>query len=326
MNASGPVEEHLHLGVLHRGHARDRVREELLHAIPLLGQELRLEALRDAVERPRRRLALVAAHHEAADLGAEVDEVVGVAQRRQRLERRLERLGDQVLVAVRDDRQVDADHARELGRVHAGGIDDDLALDAALIRLDGGDAAVRRLDAGDADARLDLRADAARGVGERERELARVEVAVVGDERGGEHAVGAHRREELLRLLRADDLHRQAERLRPRRLAADLLEPRLRRREPQPAELVPARVVAGQLLQLGVEPDGVLHHPRQRDRRAQLADEAGAVPGRAVRELVLLDEQRVRPPELREVVEDRAAHDAAPDHDRPRALRNHGRE
>ena len=198
-----PVEEHLHLGVLHRGHARDRIREELFHAIPLLGQELRLEALGNAVERPRRRLALVAAHDEATDLGAEVDEVVGVAQRRQRLERRVERLGDQVLVAVGDDRQVDADHARELGRVHAGSVDDDLALDAALIGLDGGDAAVlRHLDAGDSNARLDLRADAPRGVRERERELARVEVAVVGDERSREHAAGAHRREALLRLPR----------------------------------------------------------------------------------------------------------------------------
>ncbi len=154
----------------------------------------------------------------------------------------------------------------------------------------------------------------------------RVEVAVVRDERRGEHAVGAHRRKALLRLLRGDDLHRQPERLRPRRLTPDLLEPGLRRREPQAAELVPAGVVARELLQLRVEADGVLHHPRQRDRRPELADEARGVPGRAVRQLVLLEEHRVRPAELREVVEDRAADDAAPDHHRPRALRDHAAE
>ena len=180
--------------------------------------------------------------------------------------------------------------------------------------------------AGHRRARLELRAEPARRVGERERQLARVEVAVVGDERRRDDAVGRHRREELLRLLRRHDLHRQAERLRPRRLAPQLLVPRLRRREPEAAELVPAGIVAGQLLQLGVEPDRVLHHPRQRDRRAQLADEAGAVPGRAVRQLVLLDEERVRPALLREVVEDGAADHAAADHDRPRALRNHAAE
>src|SRR5947207_345624 len=99
--------------------------------------------------------------------------------------------------------------------------------------------------------------------------------------------------------------------------------PRLRRCQPQPAELVPAGIVARQLLQLGVETDRVLHHPRQRDRRAELADEPGTVPRGAVRQLVLLDEERVRPALLREVVEDGAADHAAPDHDRPRALRDH---
>ena len=142
------------------------------------------------------------------------------------------------------------------------------------------------------------------GVGERERELARVEVAVVRQVGGGEHAVGRHERELLLRLGRGDDLHRQAEGAGPGVLALDLLQPRGRRREPQAAELVPAGILAGLALQLAVEADGVHHHPRQRDGRAQLADEAGGVPGRAVRELVLLDEHGVRPAELGEVVED----------------------
>ena len=162
----------------------------------------------------------------------------------------------------------------------------------------------------------------ARGGGQRERQLARIEVAVVGDERRGNDALRRHRREELLRLARAHDLHRQPERLRPRRLTAQLLVPRLRRREPQAAELVPPGIVAGQLLQLGVQPDRVLHHPRERDRAAQLADQAGAVPGRPVRELVLLDEHRVLPPLLREVIEDRAADHTSADHDCTCAL-NH---
>ncbi len=79
----GAVEEALDLGLLDRGHAEDGALHQLLEAVPVLGQELRLEALRDAVEPERRRVALVAAHHEPADLGAEVDEVVGIAQRRQ---------------------------------------------------------------------------------------------------------------------------------------------------------------------------------------------------------------------------------------------------
>ena len=217
-------------------------------------------------------------------------------------------------MAERNDRHVDSDETPELRRVHAGGGDDDLALDASLVGLDCGHASLLGLDAGDPGADLDPCAQASRGVSERERQLAGIEVAVVGYERRRANAVGAHRREELLRVRRRDDLHRQAERLRPGGLAADLLEPRLRRREPQAAELVPAGIVPRQLLELRVEADRVLHHPCQRDRRAELPDEPGRVPGRAVGELVLLEQHGVRPPELSEVVQGRAADHAAADH------------
>ncbi len=166
-----PVEERLDLGVLHRRHAVDCVREQLLHPLPLLGEELRLEAVGDAVDRPRRRLPLVAAHHEAADLGAEVDEIVGIAQGRERLERRIERLGDEVLVAERDHRHVDADERRDLTRVHAGSVDHDFALDPPLVGLDRRDAAVARLDSRYLRAHLDPRPEAAGAVRQRERQL-----------------------------------------------------------------------------------------------------------------------------------------------------------
>ena len=87
---------------------------------------------------------------------------------------------------------------------------------------------------------------------------------------------------------------------------------------------MPAGILAGLAAQLGVEADRVHHHPRQADRRAQLADEARRVPGRAGREVVLLDEHDVLPAEPREVVGDAAAADASADHDGP-GLAPHGR-
>ena len=66
-----------------------------------------------------------------------------------------------------------------------------------------------------------------RALCEREGQLARVDVAVRRQERGTEHAVGRHRREERLRLRRRDQLEREAERLRPAGLAGDLLHPLL---------------------------------------------------------------------------------------------------
>ena len=67
-------------------------------------EQLAVEVGRDTVERPRRRIALVAAHAQAADLLAEVDEVVRVAELRQAGMDALDRLGEEVLVRHRDDR------------------------------------------------------------------------------------------------------------------------------------------------------------------------------------------------------------------------------
>ena len=218
---------------------------------------------------------------------------------------------------VRDDRHLDAGHPADLRRVHPAGVHDHVGPDRPLVGDDAPAAAALDDHVEHARALLDLGAEQARPVGQGERELAGIEVAVLRQERGGDDAVGRHRREELLRLGRRDDLDRQAEALRPAGLALDLLVALLRRREPQAAELVPAGILAGLAGQVGVEADRVLHHLRQADGRAQLADEPGRVPRRAVREAVLLDEHDVLPPQLGEVVEDRAPADAAADHHRP---------
>ena len=145
----------------------------------------------------------------------------------------------------RDDRDVDADQTADLRRVHAGGVDDHLALDRALVGDDLVHAAVAQADVGDRRTLLDLRAERAGAVGEGERQLARIEVAVAGEEGAAPSTpFGLSEREALLRLLRRDDLHRQPERPRPGRLAPDLLEARPGRGQPQAAELVPARILA----------------------------------------------------------------------------------
>ena len=138
---------------------------------------------------------------------------------------------------------------------------------------------------------------------------ARVEVAVGRQPRRAEHAVGDHQREALLRLVSRQQLERQPERLRPAGLPPRLLPARLRRRQPQPAALDPAAV------ERAVELDRVHHHPRQRDRAAELADEPGRVERRAGGELIAVDQHHVLPAQLGEVVGDRAAaHAPADDH------------
>ena len=64
-------------------------------------EQREMEARRNAVDRPGDRVRLVAAHHQAADLLLEVDQPVGIAQRRQVARHAGDRLGDHVLVLHR---------------------------------------------------------------------------------------------------------------------------------------------------------------------------------------------------------------------------------
>ena len=132
----GAVDQPRDRDLVHRRDAPARVLGDLLEARPVLLEQPAVEVLRDAVERvlverPRRAVALVAAHHEAGALLAEVDQQVGVAQRRQVLAggALAERLRDEVLVRERDHRHAHAGQAADLGREHAAGVDDDLGLD-----------------------------------------------------------------------------------------------------------------------------------------------------------------------------------------------------
>src|SRR5262249_25510911 len=93
------------------------------------------------------------------------------------------------------------------------------------------------------------------------------------------------------------------------------LQPLLRRGEPERADLAPAGLEPDLGAERAVELDRVHHHLRQAQRAAQLADEAGGVEGRAARQVGALDEDDVAAPELRQPVGDRAAADAAADHD-----------
>ena len=81
--ALGPVHQLHDVGVLGRGNPAAGVLHQRREAIPVLGEQLVVEVGGHAVDRPRRRIALVAAEHEAVALAAEVHEVVGIAELRQ---------------------------------------------------------------------------------------------------------------------------------------------------------------------------------------------------------------------------------------------------
>ena len=82
VNASGPLISLITSILGERRDAADGVLHQLLEPRPVLGEQLAVEVRRDPVERPGRRVALVAAHDQPARLGPEVDEERRVAHRR----------------------------------------------------------------------------------------------------------------------------------------------------------------------------------------------------------------------------------------------------
>ena len=318
------VDDAVDARVGHRRDAQDGAFHDRLEALHVGRQELPVEVGRDAVERPRRGIALVAAHAQAADLLAEVDEVVRVAELREARMDALDRLGEEVLVGHRDDRHGHADEAADLGGEHPAGIHDDVGPDlrplAVVLDGDAGHAAALRPDRDDPGPRPDPDALLASAGGERVGEPGRVEPAVGRQPDGAEDAVGRHQREAVLRLLRRDEVERQTERLGPARLASELLEPLRRRRQPERADLVPRRIRARLGGQPPVQLGAVHHHPGEGHGAPELADQSSRVEGRSGGQLGAVDEDDVGPAALREVVGDARPADPAADDDGPRVF------
>ena len=178
----GAVDDPAHARIGHGGHASDRAFHDRLEAGQIRPQQLAVEIRRDAVEAPRVRVALVAAHAQPADLLAEVDEVVRVAQLGEGRFDALDRFGEQVLMRHRDDRHGHTDQPPDLGGEHAAGVHDDVGRDLAARTavLDGHPGDTPTLDPDPDDARLgpDRHASLACAGGERLRETGRIEPAV----------------------------------------------------------------------------------------------------------------------------------------------------
>ena len=109
---------------------------------------------------------LPAADGEGADIGLEVEILVGIAQRRQPGVEGERLLGDEILVLDDAGGERDAGHLGDALRPDAGAVDQDIAADRAVIGDDADRAAAFADDIGDADALLDADAAGPRAGGE----------------------------------------------------------------------------------------------------------------------------------------------------------------
>ena len=151
-----------------------------------------------------------------------------------------DRLGDDVLVRHRYERYAHTGEASDLSSEHATAVDDDLALDHALIGSHRTGASVDDVDPDRPGCVDGQRRPGPRATHERVTQLGRIEVAVGVEEARTDDAVQFDERESLGDLGGRDLVQRQAVRARPADLAADLFEAFARRCELDPAALRPA--------------------------------------------------------------------------------------
>jgi hypothetical protein len=303
-----------------RGERRDageRRLHMLLEMIPVVLEELEFEIAGDVAGGPGNRVRLVAAEDEAADLLLEIGAPVRIADGRHAGHDAVDLLGDDILVLDRLERHADARHRRDLARPHAGTENDLLAADRAVARPNGGDAAFLDLEAGAGDALEELRAMRARTLGERLGDVGGARLAVGRHEGGADEIVDLHQRPHRLHLRRRQEIHFEAEGMGGRRLAPELDPAIIGAREPKAAGLAPTGGKAGLLLELLIEADRVAKHLRDRGRGAELADEAGGMPGRAAGQAAAVDQDDIGLVIAGEMVGGRAADDAAADDDDP---------
>ncbi len=177
-------------------------------------------------------------------------------------------------------------------------------------------------DPGDGHALDDPGAVLAGAARERLRQVGRIDAPFVRDVEARDDVVdlggGPHPPE----LGARDLLHRDAEATRERRLAPKPLEALRGRCRDQVAD----GPEPGRLARLGFERDAqvlrVAGHPQQRlGRHARRGDQPRGVPGGAGRELAPLEQHRVLPAQLGQVVRDGGADDATADDDDPCLVR-----
>jgi hypothetical protein len=161
----------------------------------------------------------------------------------------------------------------------------------------------------------------ARALGQRQRQVGRIGLAIAGQPHGPTQVVHGHDGIEIAGFTWSDDVAGDSVRLSDRGRALQLHHTVRGARNRQGAALLPAGCESGFGFQSRVEIGRVADQPRHALVVAQLPDQTGRMPGRARGQPALLEQYDVGFAEGTQVIRDRASHDAAADHDDPRCPR-----
>ena len=227
-------------------------------------------------------------------------------------------LGHDVLVLDGNHRNIEANHRARLARKVAGGGNDVLAGDVALVGLHHPLAVRLLLDAGDGGVAVDLSTARARTLRHGLGEIGRLDIAVIGVLDRAEQAIGLAERPDLLDLLRGEDVDLDADRLGNPGVVHELIPAVLGAGEADVGDLLEAHMLAGLGLEGIIELDRVLVDLAHRVGQVEQRQQACSMPGRTGGQLLPLDQDHVAPAFPGQMVERTDADHAASDDDHAR--------
>ena len=243
------VQQQLDLGCFEARRAMNGVGHQRLELIPVLWQQLKLEALGDPGNVPRLGDRLETAHHQSAHLFLVVDVAVGIAHHRQIGMDAGNRPRHDVEMLGRKQRHVDPRELAKFARPYSAAVHQALAPQLVFVATMPITHAGNRclLDHDIDDLRLldDACATEARSPGQRLRQIGWIGLAVAGNPYRAAKIVGAQQRINIARFGRADELECDAEAFGARHLPLEQLEALRRLRHIQAAALLPSGREAG---------------------------------------------------------------------------------
>ena len=313
--ALGPVQEHADLGGLQRGQPVERVQHHGLEVVPVLGQELKREVLAQGLGVDGLAQGLETADQQAARVVADIEVGIVIREGRHVAREALYGPGQEIEMLAGPERGRDAGLGRHGAAPEAGAERDSIAAQGPARGLEPGDAAALGQDAGHAGLLEEARAARPGALGQGRAEVRGADPAVVRRPDRAEHVRGIHERPDLLGLARADRGRAEAEGAGQGLLPPDVDQAVLARGDGERALVDPARGLPGFRLEIGIERDGVADQLGQVAAGPQRPHLGCRVPGRARGQAVALDQNRIADPQLGQVVERGAAHDAAADDD-----------
>ena len=302
---------------MQRRKACEAFRERLGQPLEVGWQKLGLAVVPGcSLDRPRRGRCLVHAEEHAAPLLTQVHLAVQIHHYRE-LPRRVHELGqilgDQIVMLHGHEGEFDAHHVPDLASPESAGVDNVLGLDGALVGDDEPAALTRPLELEDPRVTVDLGPADSRGLCERMSGPRRIEVALHRIPYRPQDSARVHDRAKIADLLRADQPRVEPERRVSSDFAPQQIEALPGRGHIEPAGIVEADILAGQELELAIEPDGVGLQPCHGGVGVQGVDGSRRMPARAGGQVLALAEDHVLPAATCQMIENAAADDAATD-------------